>query len=279
MVAPIWDALGGPGVDAHALHSLVLAALLGNPIVGPASPLSAQFWLTSLGAFGVLLVVFAETGLLLGVFLPGDSLLFTAGVVCSAHLRLGPEVSPGLSLPWVLAAAAVGALTGAQVGFVVGRRGGRALLARTRNRHVRSGLARAEALLTRYGYGKAILLGRFIPVVRTVINPVAGVLAVPNRVFVRWQVLGGLVWSVGITLAGYALGSSIPDVDRYLLPAIAVVIAVSLLPVGWELVRARRLSHTHITITINTTINTDINTGVGAAARSATSVNSRRPVR
>jgi membrane-associated protein len=233
--------------------------------------MSAQFWLASLGAFGVFVVVFAETGLLLGVFLPGDSLLFTAGVACSTHLGLGPTGSPGLSLPWVLAAAALGAVAGAQVGFVAGRRGGRALLARTRNRQVRSGLQRAQRLLTRYGYGKAILLGRFIPVVRTVINPVAGVLAVPNRVFLRWQLLGGLLWSLGITLAGYALGSSVPDVDRYLLPAIAAVIGLSLLPVGWEIVRARRHTHPH------DHPHTDTDTVAGAEA--ATAVITRRPAR
>jgi membrane-associated protein len=228
-----------------------------------------------LGTFGVLLVVFAETGLLLGVFLPGDSLLFTAGVMCSAHLGLGPAGSAGLSLPWVLLAAAVGAVAGAQVGFVVGRRGGPALLARTRNRQVWLGVERTRRLLTRYGYGKSILLGRFIPVVRTVINPVAGVLGVPNRVFLRWQLLGGLVWSLGVTLAGYALGSSVPDVDRYLLPGIALVIVVSLLPIFWELARARRHTHPHDQPHTDTVAGA----GAGAGARAVTAVTSRRSAR
>lgn len=231
-MAPAWDTMSG-----LATHPLVVVAA---SIAGPTSPLSAQFWLTTLGAFGVFIVVFAETGLLIGVFLPGDSLLFTAGVLCSTHL--GPGPSPELSLPWVLIAAAAGAVAGAQVGFVAGRRGGRAVLARAPG--VRLGMLRAEGLFVRYGYGKAIVLARFIPVVRTVINPLAGVLTVPNKVFVRWQVVGGLAWSLGVTVTGYALGASIPDVDQYLLPAIAAVIGLSLLPAGYELARAyRRTRH------------------------------------
>jgi membrane-associated protein len=224
-VVPAWGTMGG-----LAVHPLVVAA----SIAGPTSPLSARFWLTTLGAFGVFIVVFAETGLLIGVFLPGDSLLFTAGVLCSTHLGPGP----GLSLPWVLIAAAAGAVAGAQVGFVAGRRGGRAVLARAPG--VRLGMLRAEGLFARYGYGKAIVLARFIPVVRTVINPLAGILTVPNKVFVRWQVVGGVAWSLGVTVTGYALGASIPGVDHYLLPAIAAVIGLSLLPAGYELARARR---------------------------------------
>jgi membrane-associated protein len=198
--------------------------------------LSASFWLTSLGALGVLIVTFAETGLLIGFFLPGDSLLFTAGVLCATTAG----ATAHLSLPLVLLAAAVGALAGAQVGFELGRRGGRALLARSKNPHLAKGVVRAEALFERYGYGKAIVLARFIPIVRTVLNPLAGILSVPAKVFTLWQVLGGLVWSIGVTLAGYALGASIPGIDQYLLPVIAVIVVVSLIPVGLELWRARQ---------------------------------------
>ncbi|MFC0439980.1 DedA family protein [Kutzneria buriramensis] len=198
------------------------------------SVLSASFWLSSLGTLAVLIVTFAETGLLIGFFLPGDSLLFTAGVLCAT------SGSTHLSLPLVLLCAVVGALAGAQVGFEIGRRGGRALLARSRNPHLARGIVRAEELFERYGHGKAIVLARFIPIVRTVLNPLAGVLAVPTRVFTQWQVLGGLLWTIGVTLAGYGLGASIPGVDQYLLPVIAVIVAVSLIPVGLELWRARR---------------------------------------
>jgi membrane-associated protein len=199
------------------------------------NPLSATSWLSSLGTLGVLVVLFAETGLLVGFFLPGDSLLFTAGLFCSTSAATAVH----LSLPWTLFAAVVGALAGAQVGFILGRRGGRAILARVHNRRLHQGMLRAEHLLTRYGSGKAIVLARFIPVVRTVLNPMAGVLSVPTRTFTLWQVSGGVLWSVGITLSGYALGSTIPGVDQCLLPMIAVIVLVSLIPLALELRHAR----------------------------------------
>ncbi|HET9172321.1 MAG TPA: DedA family protein [Actinospica sp.] len=199
------------------------------------NPLSANGYLSSLGAFGVFLVLFAETGLLIGFFLPGDSLLFTAGLLCSTSAT----GSVHLSLAAVLPAAAAGALLGAQAGFWLGKRGGRPLLARSRNKHLRRGIARAEEILDQYGQGKAIVLARFIPVVRTVLNPLAGILEVPTRTFVLWQAAGGLVWSIGVTLAGYALGSSVPNIDKYLLPIIAVIVVVSLIPLALELRRSR----------------------------------------
>lgn len=200
------------------------------------NPLSADGYLTSLGAFGVFLVLFAETGLLIGFFLPGDSLLFTAGLLCTTSSANAVH----LNLAEVLPAAAAGALLGAQAGFWIGQRGGRALLARSGNRHLQHGVARSEEILQRYGHGKAIVLGRFIPVVRTVLNPLAGILEVPARTFLLWQAIGGLAWSIGVTLAGYALGSSIPNVDRYLLPIIALIVVVSLIPLGAEVLRSRR---------------------------------------
>ncbi|MFJ4716862.1 DedA family protein [Streptomyces sp. NPDC088785] len=197
--------------------------------------LDAGSLLTAFGALGVAVVLFAETGLLIGFFLPGDSLLFTAGLLCASG-RDGAH----LSLPQVLLASVAGALAGAQVGYWIGRKGGRALLARSRSRRLRDGAARAEELLARYGHAKAIVLARFVPVVRTVLNPLAGALDVPARTFVLWQSVGGAVWTVGLVLAGYALGSSVPDVDRYLLPLVALVVAVSLLPLALEVLRARR---------------------------------------
>ncbi|GAA5704602.1 MULTISPECIES: DedA family protein [Streptomyces] len=198
--------------------------------------LSAQSLLAAFGVLGVGVVMFAETGLLIGFFLPGDSLLFTAGLLCTGSGQHGVK----LSLAPLLVAAAVGALAGAQCGYVLGRKAGGALLARSRSVRLREGAQRAEELLERYGHAKAIVLARFVPVVRTVLNPMAGALGVPARTFTVWQVAGGLVWSLGLTLGGYALGSSIPNVDRYLLPIIAVIVAVSLLPLAAELYRSRR---------------------------------------
>ncbi|OKJ15584.1 DedA family protein [Kitasatospora sp. CB01950] len=206
-------------------HSVLLAV----------NPLDASSLLAAFGALGIAAVLFAETGLLIGFFLPGDSLLFTAGLLCTPGLHSGPH----LSLPQVLVAAVIGALAGAQVGHLLGRKGGRALLERSRNRRLHEGAQRAEELLTRYGHAKAITLARFVPVVRTVLNPLAGALGVPTRTFALWQTVGGLVWTVGLILGGYALGSTIPNVDHYLLPAIAVIVVVSLLPLALEFRRSR----------------------------------------
>ncbi|MEV6020607.1 MULTISPECIES: DedA family protein [unclassified Streptomyces] len=198
--------------------------------------LSAQSLLAAFGVLGVGVVMFAETGLLIGFFLPGDSLLFTAGLLCTGSGQHGLK----LSLPPLLIAAALGALIGAQTGYLIGRKAGGALLARGSSPRLQSGAHRAEELLHRYGHAKAIVLARFVPVVRTVLNPMAGALGVPVRTFTLWQVVGGLVWSIGLTLAGYALGSSIPNVDKYLLPIVAVIVLVSLTPLAVELYRSRR---------------------------------------
>lgn len=198
--------------------------------------LDASSLLSAFGALGIAVVLFAETGLLVGFFLPGDSLLFTAGLLCVPGRHSGPH----LALAQVLLAAVAGALAGAQCGYLIGRRGGRALLARSRNRRLHEGIQRAEELLTRYGQARAVVLARFVPVVRTVLNPLAGALEVPARTFTLWQVAGGTVWAVGLVLAGYGLGASVPNIDHYLLPLVALVVVVSLLPLVIELLRSRR---------------------------------------
>ncbi|MFF0794415.1 DedA family protein [Streptomyces spiralis] len=198
--------------------------------------LDARSLLAAFGVLGVGVVMFAETGLLIGFFLPGDSLLFTAGLLCTGTADRGVK----LSLAPLLLAAVVGALAGSQCGYLLGRRAGGALLARSRSPRLHEGARRAEELLERYGFAKAIVLARFVPVVRTVLNPLAGALGVPVRTFTVWQVAGGLVWSAGLTLAGYALGSSVPDIDRYLLPVIALIVLVSLIPLAAEVLRSRR---------------------------------------
>ncbi|WP_329368068.1 DedA family protein [Streptomyces sp. NBC_00669] len=200
------------------------------------NPLSANSVLASFGALGIAVVLFAETGLLVGFFLPGDSLLFTAGLLCAP----GASGAVHLTLWQVLIAALAGALLGAQTGYVLGRRAGPALLARSRGRRLHEGAARATDLLARYGHARAVVLARFVPVVRTVLNPLAGALAVPVRTFTLWQAVGGAVWTVGLVLAGYGLGSSVPNVDHYLLPIVAVVVVVSLVPLAVELRRGRR---------------------------------------
>src|SRR5690242_8013987 len=145
--------------------------------------LDAQSLLAAFGVLGVGVVMFAETGLLIGFFLPGDSLLFTAGLLCTT----GASSAVHLSLPLVLVAAAAGALLGAEVGYLIGRRVGPALLDRPDRPRLHHGVLRTREALDRYGTAKAIVLARFIPVVRTVLNPLAGTVGVPAGVFTLWQ--------------------------------------------------------------------------------------------
>jgi membrane-associated protein len=118
------------------------------------------------------------------------------------------------------------------------------VLKRINRPRVNDGVEQASQLLEKYGHGKAIVLARFIPVVRTVLNPVAGIVGVPGRAFAVWQILGGLLWTVGVILAGYALGASVPNIDTYLLPIIAVIVLVSLTPLMLEFYRSRRAKRT-----------------------------------
>ena len=210
------------------------------------NPLDPSSVIAATGVLGIFAVLVAETRLLVGFFLPGDSLLFTAGLLAAgqgpAHLPLG----------WVLLAAAAGALIGAQLGYHLGHLVGRRLLDRTDRPELRRAAGRADVAITRYGPARAITLARFIPVVRTAMNPTAGIIGVPWRVFTLWQILSGLAWTIGITLAGYWLGSQIPGIDTYLLPIIAVIVAISLVPVGREYLRHRRATTTVPTPTAQT---------------------------
>ncbi|MDH6128098.1 membrane-associated protein [Kitasatospora sp. GP82] len=190
-------------------------------------PTSGASLLAAFGALAVLIVLFAESGLpVVGFFLPGDTLLFPAGVFCAGGNHPGPH----LSLWQVMVCAAVGSVAGAQFGFFLGRRGGRTALARSRSPRLKSVVLRGEELLRRYGYRKAIVLGRFVPMVRTVLSPLAGMLEVPVRTFTVWQITGALAWSQSLVLAGYWLGAAVPGIDRYLLAAVALIVALSLLP-------------------------------------------------
>jgi membrane-associated protein len=207
-------------------------------MTGAVNLLDATSLLSSFGTVGIAVVLFAETGLLIGLFLPGDSLLFTAGLFAAA----GASAPVHLSLPAVIIAAAIGATAGAETGYVLGRRTGPVLLGRHERPRLRAAVDRAARFLERYGYARAIVLARFVPLVRTVLNPLAGIAGVPHAVFTRWQLVGGLLWTVGVTVAGYVLGRTVPSIDRYLLPIIAVVILVSLTPIALEAARNRRSS-------------------------------------
>lgn len=198
--------------------------------------LSPHQLLNDFGALGVLIILFAETGILLGIVLPGDSLLFTAGL-------LSATTKPGdvhLNLALVVAAAIGGAIIGAQTGYLLGRHLGPRLFRRPDSRLFKHEYVdRTRVYLEKYGPARAVILARFVPVVRTLMNPLAGVAELDGRVFLLSNIVGGVTWGAGVTIAGYFLGKSIPNVDRYLLPIIALVVAVSLIPVALEIRKAR----------------------------------------
>ena len=189
------------------------------------------------GLFIVFAIIFAESGLLVGFFLPGDSLLFTAGFLAS-----GPEDLPeSLHLPlgWLLIGCFVAAVVGDQVGYLFGRRVGPALFKRPDSRFFKQdNIDKAQAFFDKYG-PRTIVLARFVPIVRTFAPIVAGVSRMHYRTFVTFNVLGGLLWAVGVTLLGYFLGQ-IDFVEQNLEVAIFCVVGISVLPIAFELLRARR---------------------------------------
>ncbi len=203
-----------------------------------AAVLSPTHLLNDFGALGVLVILFAETGILLGIVLPGDSLLFTAGLL-SATTKRGDV---HLNLPLVVVAAVVGAVLGAQTGYFLGRRFGPALFRRPDSRLFKQEYVdRTRVYLDKYGPAKAVVLARFVPVVRTLMNPLVGVTEMDARVFMVSNLVGGVAWGAGVSIAGYFLGKSIPNVDHYLLPIIAVMIAADpLIPVALEVRKAQR---------------------------------------
>jgi membrane-associated protein len=193
--------------------------------------------ISSYGTLGLVLIVFAETGLLIGFFLPGDSLLVTAGAYCATKAG-GTE--PHLNLVTVLIGVAVAALLGAQTGYFLGLKGGPVLFDRPKSRIFNpKNVEKAHEVLERYGEGKAIVLARFIPIVRTFMNPVCGAAKVPLRTFTLWNVVGGLIWSIGVTLIGFVVGKSI-KIDRYIIPGTIVIVLLSVIPIALEARRARR---------------------------------------
>jgi membrane-associated protein len=198
--------------------------------------LSPTHLLNDFGALGVMLILFAETGILLGIVLPGDSLLFTAGL-------LSATTKPGdvhLNLPLVVLAAVIGAAAGAQTGYFLGKRFGPRLFRRPDSRFFKQEYVdRTRDYLVKYGPARAVILARFVPVVRTLMNPLAGVAELDGQVFLLSNLAGAVAWGAGVTVAGFFLGKSIPNVDHYLLPIIAVVVLVSLIPVGLEIRKAR----------------------------------------
>ncbi|MBX3083818.1 MAG: VTT domain-containing protein [Anaerolineae bacterium] len=179
----------------------------------------------TVGLIGIYLIIFAESGLLIGFFLPGDSLLFTAGFLASGGLK-------DFQLPLVplLIGCFLAAVIGDSVGYTFGRRIGRPLFEREDSGLFKKKyITQAQAFYDKHG-SKTIVLARFVPIVRTFAPIVAGAAEMKYQTFVVFNVVGGFLWSCGVALAGYFLGNIIPDVDKYLLPIIIVIVLISVAP-------------------------------------------------
>ena len=193
---------------------------------------------SDLGLIGVLAIIFAETGLLVGLAFPGDSLLFLAGVAASGSgaALLGNAHLPAGAL---FIGAPIAAIAGAQVGHWFGHKYGRKLFDRPDGRvfnHQK--VVATEKWLRKYGTGKAIVLARFVPFIRTLVNPMCGVVGIPAKKFFFWNSIGGLVWTELVIGLGFILGEKLKgSVDKYILPLVGLIVVVSLLPVIAELFR------------------------------------------
>jgi membrane-associated protein len=198
-----------------------------------------ESWLDRGGLALAAAIVFAESGLLFGFFLPGDSLLFVAGFLSSAA---GGNVLP--PLPITAAVIFVAAVAGDQVGFLFGRKVGPALFDRPRSRLFNPrNVARAHLFFERRG-PSAIVLARFVPIVRTFAPIVAGVARMRYRTFVTYNVVGGLLWGIGLTTLGYFLGE-IDFIKKNLELAALLIVTISVLPVAIEIRRHRRAASSH----------------------------------
>ena len=199
--------------------------------------LDPQSLISKVGLIGIFAIVFAESGLLVGFFLPGDSLLFTAGFLASRPDSV--DAALHLNLPLLLVGCAVAAIAGDQVGYLFGRKVGPSLFNRPDSRlFKREHAERAQGFFDRYG-AKAIVLARFVPIVRTFCPVIAGVGRMDYRRFVTFNIIGGLLWGVGVTLLGFFLGQ-VDVIADHLELAILAVVGISILPIVVEAVRARR---------------------------------------
>jgi membrane-associated protein len=185
----------------------------------------------TLGLIGLFFIIFAESGLFFGFFFPGDSLLFTAGIL---------SVTNNLNIYALLFGSFVFAVLGDSVGYFFGKKIGPRIFKREdsfffHKKHIE----RAQNFYTIHG-NKTIFLARFIPIVRTFAPIVAGVGQMKYRDFIAYNILGGFVWSFSMILCGYFLGHIIPNIDTYLLPIILVIIIISILPVLFEIIRSKK---------------------------------------
>lgn len=182
------------------------------------------------GAPLVCTIVFIETGFFVGFFLPGDSLLITAGIFSAANV---------IPLRWLLLPVMLCAIVGDQIGYWIGRSAGGALYRREDSLFFRrSHLQRAHEFYEKYG-GRAVILARFVPIIRTFCPPVAGAAKMPYGRYLTFDIFGGVLWVGATILGGYTLGRSIPNIESYIHYVIGVVVILSILPAIVGILRAR----------------------------------------
>jgi membrane-associated protein len=175
----------------------------------------------TIGYIGIFFMVFAESGLFFGFFFPGDSLLFTAGFLASQNI---------FDIKILVPLMVIGAVIGDSTGFWMGGKFAKWLMTRRESFFFKKEyIERANKFYNKHG-GKALIMARFVPAVRTFVPIVAGMANMEYKKFISFNVIGGLLWGAGITLLGYYLGNAIPDVEKYLLPIIGVIIVASVLP-------------------------------------------------
>ena len=185
----------------------------------------------TIGLIGIFLFIFAESGLFFGFFLPGDSLLFSAGFLASQD---------ALNIFLLIPLMCIGAVLGDNVGYWFGAKVGPALFKREDSRLFRKEyLERTHIFYERHGVS-AIVLARFVPIVRTFTPILAGIAAMSYRKFLAYNVIGGVLWGAGVTFAGYYLVEKFPIVERYLTPIILAIIITSLIPIIFEWIKSAK---------------------------------------
>ena len=187
--------------------------------------------IAAVGYPGLFLCVFAETGLLLGFFLPGDTLLITAGLLAQRGQ---------LSLWLVLGILVIAAIVGDSTGYAVGKYFGPRLYDRPASRWFRPAhLIRARRFYERHG-GKTIIIARFVGYLRTFAPTVAGAVEMPYGRFVAFNIVGGIGWVLSLTLGGYAAGNALVEVEAYLAVLFGGALVLSLSPAAWAVLKSRR---------------------------------------
>lgn len=197
--------------------------------------LDLAHWVHVIGYIGILIIIFAQTGLLLGFFFPGDSLLFTAGFLASqGYLHIG----------LLTVSVTITAILGYAVAYWLGKKIGHWLLRRPDKWYFKKRyLEQARTFYDKHG-GKALILGRLVPVIRTFVPVVAGMTDMNVWRYNFYNIIGGVIWAAGVTLLGYYLGEKIPGVQHYILPAVLVIIFLSVLPGVWHLWQAKKSDNT-----------------------------------